>query len=108
MNAWTPENTGSNIPRLAFGDDTFTRQSDRFLVNASYLSLQNIVFGFTLPENLTRKIQVNKVRFYFNADNVWLWSKRQGLDPRLSAFGGGNASYYSPIRTLSGGVNIQF
>ena len=108
LNAWTPENTGSNIPRLAFGDDTFTRQSDRFLVNASYLSLQNIVFGFTLPENLTRKIQVNKVRFYFNADNVWLWSKRQGLDPRLSALGGGNASYYSPIRTLSGGVNIQF
>lgn len=108
LNAWTPENPNSNIPRYAFGDTFVGYSSDRWLTSASYLSLSNIVFGYTLPSKLTQKIQVNKVRFYFNADNVWLWSKRQGLDPRLSISGGGNSSFYSPIRTLSGGVNIAF
>ncbi|MDE6134756.1 MAG: hypothetical protein K2F79_04195, partial [Muribaculaceae bacterium] len=68
----------------------------------------NIVFGFTLPDNVSHKLFLKSCRIYFNADNVWLWSKRQGLDPRLSVSGGGNASYYSPIRTLSGGINITF
>ncbi len=106
LNAWTPENKNSNIPRLQYDD--VARSTDRWLTSASYLSLANIVFGFTLPENITHKLQLSKVRVYFNADNVWLWSKRQGLDPRLSITGGGNATYYSPIRALSGGINIQF
>lgn len=108
LNAWTPENPNSNIPRFQFGDQYNATASDRFLTNASYLSLQNIVFGFTLPDDLAHKAHLNKVRLYLNCDNVWLWSKRQGLDPRLSMSGGGNNTYYSPIRTISGGINVTF
>ena len=108
LNAWTPENKYSNIPRYQYGDLNFTQTSSRFLISSNYLSLQTIVFGFTLPDNVSKKLFLKSCRIYFNADNVWLWSKRQGLDPRLSVAGGGNASYYSPIRTMSGGINVTF
>lgn len=108
LNAWTPTNTNTNIPRYQYGDIYTSSSSDRWLTSASYLSLQNINFGITLPEDWTRKLYLQKCRFYASADNVWLWSKRQGLDPRLSLSGGGNSTYYSPIRNISGGVNITF
>ena len=108
FNAWTPENKGSNIPRFRYGDLYSTSTSDRFLTNASYLSLENINFGYTLPQNIVKKMYLNKLRVYFAADNIWVWSKRQGLDPRQSFTGGSNNTYYSPIRTLSGGLTVTF
>lgn len=107
-NAWTPENPNSNIPALVFNDLYATQFSDRFITNASYLTLQNINFGYTLPRSITRKIQVNKLRVYFSADNVFIWSKRQGLNPTQSITGSSSNAYYAPIRTLSGGINITF
>lgn len=108
FNAWTPDNRHTNVPRYMFGDQTYSSTSDRFLTDASYLSLQNINFGYTLPASLTRKIQLSKVRVYLSCDNVWLWSKRQGLDPRQSITGSTSAASYSPIRTISGGLTVNF
>lgn len=108
LNAWTPENTSSNIPRFQFGDNYATASSDRFLTKASYLSLQNINFGYTLPANVTRNVGIEKVRVYLTADNVWVWSKRQGLDPRQSISGSVTNSYYAPMRTISGGITLTF
>jgi hypothetical protein len=82
--------------------------SDRFLTSASYLSLQSINFGYTLPTLLAHKLQLQKLRFYVSADNVWLWSKRQGLNPQQSISGGASNAYYAPIRTLTGGINVTF
>jgi len=106
--AWSPTNTSSNIPRMQYGDQYTTSASDRFLTSASYLSLQNIMVGYTLPKAWTGKIAVDKIRFYCVADNVWVWSKRQGLDPRQSITGGASNQYYAPIRTISGGVSVTF
>lgn len=108
LNAWTPENPNSNIPRFQFGDEDQSQTQDRFLTNASYLSLQNLNFGYTLPTNIVRKMYLSKLRVYFAAENVWVWSKRQGLDPRQSITGGTNNYNYSPIRTLSGGLTVTF
>ena len=108
LDAWTPENSDSNIPRLQYGDLYTTSQSDRFLVDASYLNIQNITLGYTLPSKITRKFLVEKLRLYVVCDNVWYWSRRKGLDPRQSMTGGSNNSMYSPIRTISGGINITF
>jgi TonB-linked SusC/RagA family outer membrane protein len=108
LNAWTTENTNTNVPRLCFDDQYTAASSDRFLVDGSYLSLQNVNFGYTLPNLLTRRLKLQKVRFYISADNIWLWSKRKGLDPRQSFTGETTASYYAPIRTVSGGFNIVF
>ena len=108
LNAWAEGNKGSNIPRFQFGDQYTTSTSDRFLTDASYLSLNNINFGYTLPLAVTRKAGMEKVRFYFSADNIWVWSQRQGLDPRQSITGSATSSYYAPIRTLSGGLTVTF
>ncbi|MBW9203232.1 TonB-dependent receptor [Bacteroidales bacterium SW292] len=108
LNAWTPENTSSNIPRFQFGDQYTAASSDRFLTSASYLSLQNINLGYTLPSSVTRKIDVEKIRIYVTADNIWYWSKRQGLDPRQSISGSITNSYYAPMRTISGGITLTF
>ena len=108
LNAWTSENTNTNIPRLQYNDQYTSSTSDRWLTSASYLSLQNLNFGYTLPANLTRKAGIEKVRIYFAGENLWLWSKRQGLDPRQSISGYSTSSYYAPMRTLSGGVTLTF
>lgn len=106
--AWTPENKGSDIPRLQYGDQYTTSVSDRFLTDASYLNISNINVGYTLPSKITQKFGVQKLRVYLACDNVVYWSKRQGLDPRYSFTGATNFSNYSPIRTISGGVTVQF
>ncbi len=108
LNAWTPDNKGSNIPRFQYGDLNNSQNQDRFLTNASYLSLQNINFGYTFPSKWMKKLYLNKLRVYFAAENVWVWSKRQGLDPRQSFTGTPNDNYYAPIRTLSGGLTVTF
>lgn len=108
LKAWSPINPTSNIPRFQYGDKYSTATSDRFLTNASYLSLQNINAGYTLPSRICRTMGLEKLRLYVACDNVWLWSKRQGLDPRQSISGSGTASYYAPIRTISGGITLTF
>lgn len=104
LNPWT-----ASIPRLVY-ETTATQNgaSDRFLTSASFLSLQNITLGYTLPASLTKRFGVSKLRIYGTADNVWLWSKRQGLDPRQNYSGAPSTSVYSPIRTISGGITVTF
>ena len=108
LNAWSPTNTSSNIPRWQYADDRMNAQSDRFITSASYLSLQNITLGYTLPKSWVSKLKIQKVRIYGVADNIWVWSKRQGLDPRMSITGGASSAYYSSVRTISGGISVTF
>ena len=106
--AWTPENPDSDFPRWQFGDQYTSSKSDRFLVPASYLNFQNAQIGYTFPERLTQKIKVSRLRLYVSCDNIVYWSYRKGLDPRYSFSGSTNNAVNSPVRTLSGGINITF
>lgn len=108
MKAWSPENTSSTIPRWYFNDLNSNSSSDRFLVDGSYLNLQNIQLGYTLPNNLTSYLGVKNLRLYFVCDNVYYWSKRKGLDPRRSFKGDGASGKIAPFRTYSGGISLQF
>jgi len=108
LDAWSEDNKGSNIPRIQFNDSYTASKSDRFLTNASYLTLQDATIGYSLPKQLIQSLGLTKVRFYVQGNNLWLWSKRQGLDPRQSIKGETTAAYYSPIRTISGGVSVSF
>ena len=51
---------------------------------------------------------VANVRFYVVGDNLALFAKRRGLDPRQSVTGAVSTEYYSPIRTVSGGLTVTF
>ncbi len=108
LNSWSENNANSNIPRMQFGDLYSNASSTRFLTDASYLNIDNINVGYTLPAKFTKKLAVNSFRVYVAADNVFYWSKRQGFDPRQSLTETSDASNYSPMRTISGGVTIKF
>ncbi|MGI6862167.1 SusC/RagA family TonB-linked outer membrane protein [Bacteroides sp. KG156] len=106
--AWTPENTGSNIPRWHFNDQNTAAQSDRFLIDGSYLNFQNAQLGYTLPRNILSHLHVSSLRVYVSADNIYYWSKRKGMDPRMSVTGVGARQIVSPVRTFSAGLTLQF
>ena len=106
--AWSPANPDSDIPRWQYGDLYPASTSDRFLVPASYLNFQNAQIGYTIPEKITKKIKINRIRIYAACDNIVYWSYRKGLDPRYSFSGSTNTAVNSPIRTVSGGINITF
>jgi len=109
LNAWTADKHSDSIPRWYFGDTYSNGASTRFHTKASYFNIENITLGYTLPGKLTNKIGIQSLRFYATCQNVWYWSARQGFDPRQ---GSGNtttnATYYSPMRTISGGVTFKF
>ena len=110
LNAWTPTNQASDIPALEFGEEYAGSTSSRFLTKASYLSLNNVTLGYSLPKQLLRKATIENVRLFVKANNVWIWSARQGLDPRVAMGGAGsaNSTYYSPIRNVTAGVSVTF
>ncbi len=108
LNSWTPENTSSNIPRFMFGDVYSVSSSTRFLTDASYLNIENINLGYTFPSKWTKKVSVNSLRLFMACENVFYWSKRRGFDPRQSYSASTNATYYSPMRTFSGGITLKF
>ena len=108
LNAWTPENPNSNIPRFQLNDSYTAGTSTRFLTSASYLNIQNINVGYTLPTKWTKKLAIESLRLYMSAENVFYWSKRKGFDPRQTFSGSTNSTYYSPMRTISGGVTFTF
>lgn len=108
LQAWTPDDTDSSIPRFQYLDENIAAQSDRFLTDASYLNFQSAQIGYTLPRKITDKFKVSRLRVYVLCDNIFYWSSRQGLDPRYSFTGTTNYAVNSPVRTLSGGVNITF
>lgn len=108
LKSWTSDNTDTNIPRFVWGDTYSAAASTRFLTKASYLNIENINFGYTVPEKLTRKLSVSSLRVYLTCENVFYWSKRRGFDPRQSYTSTSNATRYSPMRTISGGLTVSF
>ncbi len=108
LNSWTPENTNTDIPRFQLNDSYSAASSTRFLTSSSYLNIQNINLGYTFPASWTKKLAINSLRLYFSAENVFYWSKRKGFDPRQAFNASANATYYSPMRTISGGVTFKF
>ena len=102
LDAWRPDNKDSEIPRFQFGDEWNSATSTRFLTSTNYLNISNINLGYTFPAKWF-KGNVSSLRLYIACDNVWYWSARKGFDPR-----GTGTAQYSPIRTISGGVNVTF
>ncbi|MGL5691530.1 MAG: hypothetical protein ACRDD8_12020 [Bacteroidales bacterium] len=105
-NSWTENNKSTDIPRVKSTDKYTNSSSDRFLVSSDYLSLQNITVGYTLPRAWTQKVFIDNVRLYMVADNIAFISARKGLDSRQSYIQTSNT--YSPIKSISGGINVTF
>ena len=89
--------------------NSFTQTSDTHLIKASYFSIRNITLGYSFPKAWMNKLGIGGIRVFVTGDNVALFSKRQGFDPRVS-MSGGNSDFggYSPMRVVSGGINLTF
>ncbi|WP_010180658.1 SusC/RagA family TonB-linked outer membrane protein [Aquimarina agarilytica] len=105
---WTPERKSAPLPRIDTTDNDQTTTSDLFLVDASYLSLQNVSLGYNLPKEILSVFKLTSAKIYVAANNVFLWTKtRKGYDPRLSVTG--NAiNEYSLVRATSLGLTLNF
>lgn len=115
LKAWTPENPNSCIPRM--DGDTQVGQSavDRFQISSNYLSLNNLTLGYTFPKKLIAPLTLSNLRIYVAGENLFVWSKRKGLDPRYSLGIGGytsgsglNTNSYSAMRTITAGLSVSF
>ena len=107
FNSWTPDNPDSSQPMWYFDDSYSGSFTDRWLVDGSYLTFKNLSVGYTLPKKIAKNLRLSKFRVYGACENVAYWTKRKGFDPRGS-FSSGSYGEYSPMRTISGGIQVEF
>lgn len=105
LSAWTPNNPDSSIPALSRSDaNNEKRVSTYFVEDASYLKLRNIQFGYNLPDKVTEKLKMQKLRVYVSAQNLLTIKSKNftGVDPENPNFG-------YPIPTnVTFGLNVTF
>ncbi len=82
--------------------------NDRYLQNIGYLRLKNLTFGYTLPEKLTQKVSISKLRLYFTGENLFYWSPGlhgKFVDPEM-AMTGGQMRLYPWQKSFIFGIDI--
>ena len=106
MQWWTNDSYSIHLDGATFGGYNWT---DMSLFSASYLRIKNITFGYTMPKTLTEKIGIARLRAYLSLDNMFLFSKKAGLDPSLSTIGGMEvgARTYPQMKTVTLGLNLE-
>lgn len=104
MDAWTPENTDTDIPRAVSGDpNQNSRTSNRFIEDGSYLRLKNLSIGYTLPASIAQNVTngtLKKLRIYVSGQNLLTATKYTGYDPEI-----GNRYQNSSGNTLINGID---
>ncbi|MDD3722211.1 MAG: TonB-dependent receptor [Lutibacter sp.] len=112
LNAWTPENTNTNMPRAVLGDpNQNNRASTRFLENGDYLRVKTIQFGYTLPSSLVESLAINKFRVYITGQNLFTFTNYSGLDPEVAGSilsRGIDRTLYPKYKSLIFGAQLKF
>lgn len=115
LDAWTPENTNTNVPRLDGDAQVAQSALDRFMTSSDYLSVNNVTLGYTFPEKIAHTLKLASLRVYVAGENLAVFSARKGMDPRFSmgigsmtSGAGRNSDGYSAMRTITGGVTLTF
>lgn len=111
LNRWTPENQNTNMHRA--GGQGFEDISSRIVEDGSYLRLKTVNFSYNLPEDLIEKLNLNSLKVYLAAQNLFTWTNYSGFDPDVSVANslitpGIDYSAYPRHRVLSLGLNISF
>lgn len=112
LNAWSPTNTGSDIPALSLTDDNNeSRFSTYYVENGSYMKMKYLKLTYSLPKNIISKMGATNLDVYGQAENVFTITGYKGLDPELlpGEYGAriDNGAYPRP-RTFTIGLNLQF
>ncbi|MCM1110788.1 MAG: TonB-dependent receptor [Clostridium sp.] len=108
---WTWDNPSNEYPRMYSGATDNTQASDRFVEDGSFLRLKNLQIGYTLPQSLTRKFFVERLRVYVSAQNLCTITKYKGYDPDIvgGVFSQGvDGGHFPNARTYSAGLQVNF
>jgi len=108
LDRWTGPGTSNSVPRLTPTDSPNGNltSSDLYIQNGAYLRLRSLQLGYTIPEFISKKALVSRLRVYVMAENLLTITKYRGFDPEVND--GIDAGLYPQARTLSVGVNLAF
>lgn len=106
--AWTTPGQITNVPVLntAYIANPASASS-RWLVDASYVMLRNASLGYNFNKDVVKSVGVNSLKLFVSGENLWMTSKRKGLEPYQS-FNGTTTNRYSPARIITFGLSTTF
>ena len=110
-NRWTPDNQTNLYPRA---NGTRSQAiSSRVIEDGSFIRLKTIALGYSLPQNISKKINITNARVYCSAQNIFVLSNYQGSDPEVSIYKsaltpGFDFASYPRSFSMTFGVNIKF
>lgn len=106
LNRWQKNGDQTDIPRL---DASISRSvnatSDRFLISSDYLSLRSVSLGYNLPKSLIEPLGLENVGLSINTENLWILTKRKGMNP-IQSFSGVSSNKYIPAKTITFGISL--
>jgi len=106
-NRWTDgkDNTNALYPAVINGNNTNNYQlSTQYMRDASYLKLKNAEIGYRVPEKISDRANISKLRIFVNGTNLFCLDKIKIVDPEFN-YGTGN---YPLQRVINVGVDIEF
>ena len=99
---WTPSNPTNAFPRPTVDVESLDYSSTLGYDKADFLRVRNITLGYTLPESASKKIRMNKIRFYLSANNPLIFTNFTGIDPE-----GANGRTAPSYSTWMFGINLS-
>ena len=111
LDRWHGEGTSNFEPRLTSSGHNY-EVSDRFLEDGSYFRLQNVRVAYTLPDQLTRPVNVGNARIFVNGSNLLTLTGYTGYTPQIMGGsvldGGVDRGQYPPSRSITVGIDLTF
>ncbi len=84
LDRWTPQNTDTDVARAIYLDPNNNARASRLWIeDGSYLRVQDVTIGFSLPQKLGDRIGASNVRIYVSGQNLFTLTGYTGLDPEL-------------------------
>lgn len=111
--SWSEKNTGARTP-IAENVSNFSTNAQvnsYYLEDASYLRMKNLTIGYTLPTSLTSRAKIDRLRFYFQATNLFTITKYTGLDPEIIGGDDGfgvDEGIFPTVKQFLFGINLNF
>ena len=106
LDYWTEDNRDAYFPRLHhYGVNGGNHQvSTRYLQNAAYLRLKNVVLGYTIPRSITEKVKISRLRVFVQGENLLTFTPLiDSYDPETL-----NNMTYPINKKISVGLNLTF
>jgi hypothetical protein len=137
LNAWSPTNTGSDIPKIYYtnapsvygptntdlrsynvSDPMALRNTTRFLHDGSYIRIKTLTVGYTFPQAYCNKVGLRNGRIFFSGQNLLTFTRFPGWDPEVVGnlqsnaernLQQGKTSFDFPqVRSYTIGINVGF